>query len=209
MNLKFISLLSACVLFAGAASAQVGKNMTLVYADVASEKELASFPHMTPALAANVVAKRPFANAQAFDAAVSGLSADQRKELYGKVFLPLNLNTASEAEIMLIPGMTKRMAHEFDEYRPYANLDQFRKEIGKYVDKNEVARLEQYVFIPLNLNTASSEAFMSIPGISKRMVHEFEEYRPYKTIEQFRAEIGKYVDKNEVARFERYVTLGK
>ena len=37
------------------------------------------------------------------------------------------------------------MAHEFEEYRPYTDLDQFRREIGKYVDEGEVARLERYV----------------------------------------------------------------
>jgi hypothetical protein len=36
--------------------------------------------------------------------------------------------------------------------------------------------------------------------MGKRMLHEFKEYRPYKTIEQFRKEIGKYVDQKEVAR---------
>jgi hypothetical protein len=39
------------------------------------------------------------------------------------------------------------------------------------------------------------------------MLHEFKEYRPYKTIEQFRKEIGKYVSSKEVARLERYVAL--
>jgi hypothetical protein len=34
---------------------------------------------------------------------------------------------------------------EFKEYRPWTNFEQFRKEIGKYVDKKEVARLEKYV----------------------------------------------------------------
>ena len=108
---------------------------------------------------------------------------------------------------MLIPGMSKRMAHEFEEYRPYTSLEQFRREIGKYVDTDEVARLEQYVFIPLDLNTASSDDLMTIPGMSTKMVHEFEEYRPYTSMEQFRREIGKYVDEDEVARLESYVTL--
>jgi radical SAM superfamily enzyme with C-terminal helix-hairpin-helix motif len=108
---------------------------------------------------------------------------------------------------MLIPGMTSRMAHEFEEYRPYTSLEQFRREIGKYVDATEVARLEQYVFVPLNLNSASAEALMTIPGMTNRMVHEFEEYRPYTSMEQFRREIGKYVDEKEVARLESYVTL--
>jgi DNA uptake protein ComE-like DNA-binding protein len=121
--------------------------------------------------------------------------------------LPINLNTASRAEIMLIPGMSERMAHEFEEYRPYTSLEQFRREIGKYVDAAEVARLEQYVFVPLDLNSATSEAFLTIPGVGSRMVHEFEEYRPYQSMEQFRREIGKYVDENEVARLERYMTI--
>jgi hypothetical protein len=39
------------------------------------------------------------------------------------------------------------MRHEFEEYRPYSDIARFRREIGKYVDNAEVARLEQYVTI--------------------------------------------------------------
>ncbi len=39
------------------------------------------------------------------------------------------------------------------------------------------------------------------------MVREFKEYCPWTTFEQFRKEIGKYLDKKEVARLEKYVTL--
>jgi hypothetical protein len=70
-----------------------------------------------------------------------------------------------------------------------------------------VARFEQYVFAPMNLNQATGEAFLTIPGMTPRMVHEFEEYRPYTSFEQFRREIGKYVDQKEVARLERYLVI--
>lgn len=86
--------------------------------------------------------------------------------------------------MLLIPGMGDRTVREFIEYRPYKSYAQFRKEIGEYVDQKEVARLEQYTFIPINLNTASDEDILSIPGLGKRMLHEFKEYRPYKAIEQ-------------------------
>jgi hypothetical protein len=43
--------------------------------------------------------------------------------------------------------MTPRMVHEFEEYRPYTSFEQFRREIGKYVDQKEVARLERYLVI--------------------------------------------------------------
>ena len=59
----------------------------------------------------------------------------------------ININTATDAEILAIPGMGPRMLREFKEYRPYTSIEQFRREIGKYVDKAEVARLEQYITI--------------------------------------------------------------
>lgn len=37
------------------------------------------------------------------------------------------------------------------------------------------------------------------------MVRKFEEYRPYVSIQQFRREIGKYVDEAMVAAYEQYV----
>jgi radical SAM superfamily enzyme with C-terminal helix-hairpin-helix motif len=123
------------------------------------------------------------------------------------MFRQIDLNQASRSVIMLIPNMSERMAHEFEEYHPYTSLEQFRREIGKYVNEEEVARLEQYVFIPLNLNAASKTELMTIPGMTSRMVHEFEEYRPYVSYDQFRREIGKYVDDEELSRLESYVTL--
>ncbi len=52
--------------------------------------------------------------------------------------MQINLNTATNEEILMIPGMGKRMLREFQEYRPYKTLAQFRKEIGKYVDRKVV-----------------------------------------------------------------------
>jgi DNA uptake protein ComE-like DNA-binding protein len=193
---------------AAGAQAQVGTNKGLADPNLADRAALKALPHMTDQLADAIVAARPILTAKALDDVVAkSLNETQRPELYEKLFRQINLNTASREEIMLIPRMTSRMAHEFEEYRPYTSLEQFRKEIGKYVDANEVARLEQYVFVPMSLNKASAQDFMTIPGMTNRMVHEFEEYRPYTGMEQFRREIGKYVDQKEVARLESYVTL--
>jgi DNA uptake protein ComE-like DNA-binding protein len=209
-SIFLLLLIVAVVAFAGwnAVEAQVGKSQGLVNPNVAGDKELLALPHMNPAIVKVIMQERPFANMADLNSILAkSLNKDQLGELYVKMFEPINLNTASEAEIMLIPGMGKRMLREFLEYRPYRTMAQFRKEIGKYVDDKEVARLEQYVFVPVNLNTASDEDILTIPGMGKRMLREFKEYRPYKNIEQFRKEIGKYVDKKEVARLERFVTL--
>ena len=109
---------------------------------------------------------------------------------------------------MLIPGMGNRMVREFLEYRPYTAIAQFRKEIGKYVDDKEVARLEQYVFVPINVNSASDETLLSIPGLTPAALDALKERRPYKTIQEFRAEISKSVNPKELGRLERYLTVG-
>ena len=189
-------------------NAQVGNNNGVLNPNRASEEELSQLPHLNAELVKGILEKRPFLSALDLNAYLSqSLNAEQLTELYGRLFVPLNLNTASGEEILLVPGAGRRMAHEFDEYRPYKALVQFRKEIGKYVDEAEVARLEQYIFIPIDLNTANDEVISTIPGLGRRMLHEFKEYRPYRNIEQFRKEIGKYVDEKEVARLERYVTI--
>ncbi len=195
---------------AGPLLAQVGDSQGLLNPNLASEQELMALPQLGADGAAKVVAGRPWLSMAALHAAVGAdLSEEQQSELYGQLWLPINLNDVTEAEILLIPGVGNRMAHEFEEYRPYAGLAVFRREMGKYVDDDEVARLERFVFVPLDLNSASSEDFATIPGVGSRMIHEFEEYRPYAGMEQFRREIGKYVDDDEVARFERYMTIGR
>jgi DNA uptake protein ComE-like DNA-binding protein len=209
--IRFITpvCLALTLLLAANANAQVGKSVTIADANVIAEADLAKLPHMNAAIAKALVGKRPFLSMTALDTFLQGqgLNRMQLNELYGRLFLHINLNTASDAEIQLIPNLGPRMLREFKEYRPYANLAVFHREIDKYVDDAELARLEQYVFVPINLNTASDADIQTIPGLGARMLREFKEYRPYKQIEQFRREIGKYVSKEEVARFERYVTL--
>jgi len=188
---------------------QVGKSQGLVDPNVASESELAALPHMTGDIAKGIVDKRPFMSVMELDTFLQSqsLSAAQRTDFYGKAFVHINLNTATRDEILLVPGAGNRMAREFAEYRPWKNFAQFDKEIGKYVGPQETARLAQYCFIPVNLNTASDEDILSIPGAGRRMVREFKEYRPWKTKEQFEKEIGKYVGPKETARLWRYVTI--
>ncbi|MEK6303616.1 MAG: hypothetical protein AABO41_23170 [Acidobacteriota bacterium] len=188
---------------------QVGKSLGLIDANSAAEKDLLALPHMTPAIVKGVIEKRPFMTILDLNSYLlsQSLSAQQAAEFYEKAFVHINLNTATREEIVLIPRAGNRMAREFAEYRPWRNFAQFNKEIGKYVGPAETARLAQYGFIPINLNTASDEDILSIPGLGPRMLREFKEYRPYRTIEQFRKEIGKYVGVKEVARLERYVTI--
>jgi DNA uptake protein ComE-like DNA-binding protein len=115
--------------------------------NAATKEQLTAVPGMTAAAADALIAGRPYQDMVAVNKALASLSADARKQVYAKVWKPIDLNTAKGEEILLIPGVGPRMRREFEEYRPYSNIEQFRREMGKYVDKEEVARLEQYVAI--------------------------------------------------------------
>ena len=203
-------LLAAALLAPLPASAQLGRQMGLIDPNVATEAQLLAVPNMTAPIVKELMAKRPFMNIVELNTWLlsQGLTQEKLNEAYTKMFIHVNLNLAPRAGILLIPRAGPRMAREFDEYKPYTGgYAQFRREIGKYVNEQEVAHLEQYTFIPIDLNTASDSAILSIPGSGPRVLREFKEYRPYPNIEKFRREMGKYWNEKEVARLERYVTI--
>ena len=116
-------------------------------ANTAVESELVTVPHITASLAKAIVERRPFTSVRDLDVLLQPLSRQQRVEVYGRLFVRIKLNTATDAEILTIPGVGQRMLREFKEYRPYTSMAQFRREIGKYVSRQEVARLERYVIL--------------------------------------------------------------
>ncbi len=141
--------LALLALLAGPAAAQAGK-AGLLDPNMAAESDLQQLPQMTPAVVKGLVARRPFKSVVELNKFLleQKLTPDQAKELYRRAFVPINLNTGTREEFMLIPGVGSRMAAELAEYRPWKTWAQFDKEIGKYVGQQETDRLKQYVFIP-------------------------------------------------------------
>lgn len=115
-------------------------------ANTATEEQLAGMDGMSAELAAAIIAGQPYEDVSAFNTTLlETLSEEEAAAVRETLFVPVNLNTASEADIKLIPGMTDKMVYEFLEYRPYENMAEFDREIGKYVDEAEVARFRNYV----------------------------------------------------------------
>ena len=205
-----LSVLLTIVLLAPTpASAQVGKSLGVVDANTAAEADLAAMPYDDAGDRQGARGRSPVRQHHGAQRLPAGAEAHARAggAFYAKAFVHINLNTATREEILLVPGAGNRMAREFAEYRPWKTWAQFDKEIGKYVGAQETARLAQYCFIPVNLNTATDDDILSIPGAGRRMVREFKEYRPWKTQAQFDKEIGKYVDAKEVKRLWRFVVI--
>lgn len=119
----------------------------------------------------------------------------------------LDPNTASREQLLMVPGFDAALADAVVAGRPYADMTAVDKVLSPRLNEGQRDTAYARLWKPLDLNSASKEEIELIPGVGGRMRHEFEEYRPYRNIEQFRREIGKYVDEAEVARLEKYVTI--
>ncbi|HLF77568.1 MAG TPA: hypothetical protein VJB57_08750 [Dehalococcoidia bacterium] len=103
----------------------------------------------------------------------------------------LNLNTASGPEFLAaIPNFPQRMVGEFLEYRPYVSIQQFRKEIGKYVSAAQVTEWEKYVFVPVDPNSSDAETLKQLPGITDANVSQLTTSRPYASNDAFLAKLA-------------------
>jgi DNA uptake protein ComE-like DNA-binding protein len=119
----------------------------------------------------------------------------------------LNPNTATETQLQAVPQLNAELVSLIVQNRPFTTIGDFNRTLSGKLSAEQIRALYPNLFVPINLDRASRSDIMLIPGMTARMAHEFEEYRPYRNIDQFNREIGKYVNAAEVARLRSYVTL--
>lgn len=120
----------------------------------------------------------------------------------------LNLNTASGDDFQAaIPDLGSRMVREFEEYRPYVSIEQFRREIGKYVDAEQVAAYEQYLFVPIDVDSSDAATLMQLPGVDETVANALIGQRPFTTNAAFLAKLGELVSVEEAALAEGYLVV--
>jgi DNA uptake protein ComE-like DNA-binding protein len=118
----------------------------------------------------------------------------------------LNINTASQADFLgTIPNLGNRMVHEFEEYRPYKSILQFRKEIGKYVDQSQVAEYEKYIFVPIDVNQSDAATLQQIPGLDANEAQELIAGRPYASPDGFLAKLADKISAAELNIAKTYL----
>ena len=116
-------------------------------------------------------------------------------------------STATAEQLAGVEGVSEELAAAIVAGQPYASVTDLNAKLVETLSAEEAAAVLANVFVPVNLNSATKEELKLIPGMTEKMEHEFEEYRPYADMDEFDREIGKYVDEAEVARFRNYVTL--
>ena len=116
--------------------------------NTATREEILLIPRAGRRMTIEFPEYRPWKSWAQFDKEIGkyvGQEATDKLKQY--VFIPVKLNTATDEDILSIPGAGARMVREFKEYRPWKTKEQFDKEIGKYVGPKETARLWRYVVI--------------------------------------------------------------
>jgi len=155
-NLRgMLLLLVACTVLIACGKSVAPENASfttqaLIDPNTASEASLKSVPGVNAELAAAIIASRPYASQTALHKVLgTAVTESNQFDLYSNLFVKMGLNSAAAEDIKLIPSTLSpgHLAHEFEEYRPYTSVEQFIKEMSKYVSAEEAAFLARYVIL--------------------------------------------------------------
>ena len=103
----------------------------------------------------------------------------------------VNPDLASEKDLLALPHMNAVVVKSIVEQRPFLKMADLHALLAKTLSNAQLADLYGKMFVQINVNTASDEEILLIPGAASRMTREVRDKRPYKTLAQFRNEIGK------------------
>ena len=133
----------------------------------------------------------------------AGLSAQ-----VGKSQGVVDVNIAAEKDLGALPNMTPAIAKALVAKRPFTSIKDLNAFLlSQGLTQEQAMALYNHAFVHINLNTATSEEILLVPGAGRRMTREFAEYRPWKTWAQFDREIGKYVGADATAKLAQYTFI--
>ena len=138
-----------------------------------------------------------FVAAAAVIAVASGTASAQ----VGKSLGVVDANTAAEKDLLAMPHMNAAIVKGLIEKRPFASITDLNAYLlGQKLTQAQATEFYGKAFVHINLNTATPDEILLVPGAGKRTVREFAEYRPWKSWAQFDKEIGKYVGAERTAK---------
>jgi DNA uptake protein ComE-like DNA-binding protein len=136
------------------------------------------------------------------------LTSAQAQAQVGKSLGVVDANTAAEKDLLAMSHMNPARVKGLIEKRPFASITDLNAYLlGQGLTQEQAMEFYGKAFVHINLNTASPEEILLVPGAGKRMVHEFDEYRPWKSYAQFDKEIGKYVGADKAAQLAQYTFI--
>jgi len=116
--------------------------------NTATAPEILLIPRVARRMTREFEEYRPWISMAQFDKEIGKyVDAAEVNRLKQYLFIPIDLNNATDDQFKTIPNLAGNMLREFKEYRPWKTKAQFDKEIGKYVGEKETARLWRFMII--------------------------------------------------------------
>lgn len=203
---KFVApALTAIMLLATACAGNTGATESAPAQEAAPVAEAAATEPSAEESATEEPAEEPAAE-EATEAEAASAEPAASEAVAPVAMTKLNLNSVTGDELLnTIPGFGNRMVREFQEYRPYISIQQFRREIGKYVDEAQVADYEQYVYVPVDVNESDAETLKQLPGVDDAIAEALMAARPYDSNDAFLAKLAESVAAEDAAAASGYL----
>jgi len=126
----------------------------------------------------------------------------------GKSLGVVDANTVPEADLLKMPHMTPEIVKGILEKRPFASITDLNEYLlSQNITQDQAMEFYTKAFVHVNLNTATREEILLIPGAGRRMTIEFPEYRPWVNWTQFDRQIGKYIGQEATDQLKQYVFI--
>src|SRR4051812_29557776 len=94
----------------------------------------------------------------------------------------VDANTAAEKDLAAMPRMTPAIASALVAARPFKSIvDLNTFFVGQGLKPEDAMEFYRKAFVHIDLNTATREEILLVPGAGNRMAREFAEYRPWKS----------------------------
>lgn len=195
------SLLTVALLLAACGSTGSGAVSAPTSAAAAPTTAIAAEPTTAPAEPTAAAAEPTAVAVEPTTAAATPATAVTQTSI-----TKFNLNTATGDDYLkAIPGFSSRMVREFLEYRPYVSIQQFRREIGKYVGDAVVAEYEKYVYVPVDVNQADAATLQQLPGVDATIAEQLIAGRPYASPDAFLSKLAGLVTAAQVTEAQGYL----
>lgn len=115
----------------------------------------------------------------------------------------LDLNTADDEALRVLPGSDARTVRELAKHRPYSSVRQLRQALGG--DATQSAELERYVFVPIDYNQSDAETLQQLPTIDASRAARLIAERPFASEQAFLDRLAYFLEESQLDVAKSYL----
>ena len=117
-------------------------------------------------------------------------------------------NFTTDSALLAVPGVNAALAETLKSARPILSIIALDSILASAsIAKPQRVTMYDRMFVHVDLNRGTDAEFLLIPGVDNAKLRAIKAGRPYKSLAQFEAALGKAAPAADVQRIERYVFI--